>query len=99
MDMYERFIGKVVATRGIGSGVNVGRCAAIKGVDVLLEAGSFFMRSWTYKTSYGAFHSLSKVDVQGGEITLVKNDTIITDVAQCVICDDEILDVLTKLAK
>ena len=26
--MFEKFIGKVVATRGTGSGVNVGRCAA-----------------------------------------------------------------------
>ena len=79
--MFEKFIGKVVATRGTGSGVNVGRCAAFNGVNILFEPGSFFMRSWEYRTAHGAFHSLSCGDVTGGEITLVKNDTIITDVS------------------
>lgn len=97
--MYDKFIGKAVAVRGTGSGVNVGRCAAFVDKNILLEPGSFFMRSWEYSKSRGSFHSLSSVDVDGGEITLVKNDTIIADVAQCVICDERILDVLKEYAK
>ena len=99
--IHKNLIGKAVAIRGIGSGVNVGRCVAIDGPNILLEPGSFFCRQWEYdqSVSYGAFHSLSKVDVHGGSISKVKHDTIITDVAQIVVCDEEIIDVLDKIAK
>lgn len=98
----EQFVGKVVATRGIGSGVNVGTCVAIDNDNILLE-GSYFLRSWEYDNSksHGAFHSLSSACIKdsGGEITKTKNDTIITDVAQVVVCDDKILKILDKVAK
>lgn len=97
-----QFVGKMVATRGIGSGVNVGRCVAIQDDNILLE-GSFFLRSWEYDNSksHGAFHSLSSACIKdsGGEITKTKNDTIITDVAQVVVCDEKILKILEKVAK
>lgn len=98
-NVFDKFIGKVVATRGIGSGVNVGRCVAIDNQNILLEEGSYFVRSWTYTDSHGAFHSLSRADITGGEISAVKNDTIITDLAQAVICDESILEVLKVHAK
>lgn len=95
----EKFIGKVVATRGLTSGVNVGVCVAIKDTNTLLAPGSFFCRAWDYKKSHGAFHSLSEADVTGGTITYVKGDTVITDTAQLVVCDDKLMDILKKLAK
>lgn len=95
----EKFIGKIVVVRGIGSGVNIGKCAAFKGNQILFCPNSFFCRRWEYSDSHGAFHSLARADVNGGEITLIKNETIITDVAQVVICDDKVKDILKGLAK
>ena len=98
--MYDRFIGKTVAVRGIGSGVNVGRCVAVKDTAVLFEKGSFFCSSWTYQApSHGAFHSLANGEITNGTITLVENETIIIDVAQIVLCNSGLPDKLQRLAK
>jgi len=98
--MNDKFIGKLVAVRGIGSGVNVGRVAAHEGIRVLFQPGSFFCSSWEYPgDSFGAFHSLANGKIKGGTITLVKRDTIIEDAAQIVICDDAVEQVLAKFAK
>lgn len=93
-----KFKGKTVAIRGIGSGVNVGICVDISGTNILLEPGSFFCRQWDYKKSHGAFHSLANGDVIGGTITKTDNDTVITDVAQIVVCAEGVMDVLEKAA-
>jgi hypothetical protein len=99
-NLNDKFIGKVIAVRGIGSGINVGRCVAINGVDTLLEPNSFFCASWTYSSkSHGSFHSLANGDVQGGDITRIQRDTIITDTAQRVVCDEGLLDKLKSFAK
>ena len=96
-----KYIGKVVATRGYVSGVNVGRLLSInteKNYIVLTE--SFFLNTWNYKDSYGSMASLSGGDiVEGGEITKVHDDCIITDAGQIVICPEKVLDVCKKCAK
>lgn len=100
ININEKLIGRPVAVRGIGSGVNVGVCAAVQGTDILFEPGSFFCSEWRYsKESHGAFHSLANGDVYDGKITLVENDTIISDVAQKVICSQKTIEVLKKIAK
>lgn len=98
-NINDKFIGKVVAIRGPGSGINMGKCVAFEGKELLLEPNSCFLRKWEYANSHGAFHSLARGDVSGGTITLTKNDTIITDVAQCVICDDGVLEKVRRFAK
>lgn len=95
---YSNFIGKPVAIRGIGSGVNVGICGGFEGKTVLLEPGSFFCRRWEYKDSFGSFHSLANGDVQKGSIAKVTHDTVITDVAQIVVCDPSVIPVLDACA-
>lgn len=98
--MNNNFIGKIVAVRGIGSGVNVGKCIAIDGVNILLEPNSYFCRSWEYPSdSHGAFHSLSNGKIKGGTITRIERDTIITDAAQIVVCADNLLTILEGFAK
>lgn len=98
--MYEKFIGKIVATRGIGSGVNVGRCAAVNGVNILLEPNGYFCPSWSYESgTHGAFHSLANGNIVEGTITKIERDTIITDAAQIVVCKDNLLNVLEGFAK
>jgi len=100
MAITDKFIGKSVAVRGIGSGINVGRCAGMEGTAILFEAGSFFCPSWEYSDkSHGAFHSLANGDVTGGSITLIEKETIITDVAQVVECNDSVIPTLSKFAK
>jgi hypothetical protein len=102
-NITEKFVGKIVAIRGIGSGVNVGRLVVHQGTEALLEAGSFFCKGWKYdeKKSHGAFHSLSTAQVhpKDGEITRVKGDTVITDVAQMVVCDEALVGLLDGQAK
>jgi hypothetical protein len=100
MSINSKFIGKIVAVRGIGSGINVGRCAAIEGTQVLLEPKNYFCPSWEYSSnSHGAFHSLANGDIKGGTITLTERDTIITDAAQVVLCDEKVMNVLEKCGK
>lgn len=99
MTNTNNFIGKTVAIRGIGSGVNVGKCAGIDGVNVLLDQGSFFCRSWEYNNSIGSFHSLANGDIKNGSIARTENETIITDAAQVVICSDSVLEKLEKIAE
>lgn len=98
MNVNDLFLGKVVAVRGIGSGVNVGRVVSINPTEkMVILTDSFYLRNWTYANSCGAFHSLSKADITGGEhIVKVHNDTIIMDVAQMVICPDELLIIVDK---
>lgn len=98
--MFDKFIGKTVAVRGIGSGINVGTVVAVKDTAVLFEPGSFFCPSWAYSSkSHGSFHSLANGDITGGDITKVENETIITDVAQIVICDNSVMKKLDGFAK
>ena len=96
--IVNNIIGKPVAIRGRGSGVNVGICAGIHKDNILLEGGSFFLRKWEYKYAHGAFHSLGNADVHDGEITPIKQESIITDAVQIVLCPDKIMDKLKKIA-
>ncbi len=97
MEELKKYVGKVVATRGIGSGVNVGRLVAIEGATVILTE-AYFMQNWKYANSFGAFDSLSTGDVTGGTIAKIKEDKIITDLAAFVVCPEELLNKCKKHA-
>jgi hypothetical protein len=97
MNELKKYIGKVVAVRGIGSGVSAGILIALEGTTAILT-DAYFLCNWKYTNAYGAMHSLSTGDLIGGEITKVKDDMIITDVANIVICPDDLLDKCKKYA-
>jgi hypothetical protein len=100
-NIYEKYYGKVVATRGYVSGVNVGRLVYFNPITrVLILTDSYFLRKWKYQNSYGSMASLSSGDIiEGGEITKIHDDTIIIDAGQFVICPDSILTICKKCAK
>lgn len=98
-DIENLFTGKIVATKGIGSGVTLGKCAGVLGINLLFEEKSLFMRKWDYSTAYGAMHSLSAADITGGEITIIKNECFILDVAIVVLCDSNAYTKALKYAK
>jgi hypothetical protein len=100
MEEYKKYLGQVVATRGVGSGVNVGKLAYFDCDNkIVILSDSYFLRSWKYLKSYGSMTSLSSGDIVDGEITKIHNDTIITDVAQIVVCPESILAICKKVAK
>ncbi len=97
-EIRNRFEGKIIATRGIGSGVIAGRCITIEGNSCILSE-AFFLREWKYKNSFGSMHSLSTGDIiPGGQIAKIARDIIITDLANAVVCPDDFLEKLEKLA-
>ena len=102
-NIYEKYYGKVVATRGYGSGVNVGRLVHFDPVGkVLILTESYFCRNWEYdeNKSHGSMASLSGGHIEvGGTITRIHYDSIIVDCAQIVICPDKVLEICEKSAK
>jgi len=100
---FEKYIGKPVATRGIGSGVNVGILVYFneESRTVILK-DSYFLRRWSYKNSYGSMASLSSGDILTTgehEITKVHSDSIIINVECLVVVPQKVLDVCEKIAK
>lgn len=98
----DKYVGKVIATRGYASGVNVGKLVHAdpeKKLVILTEA--YFLRNWNYEKSNGSMASLSSGDIttKGGEITRIHKDTILLDVGQFVICPESVLKVCEKIAK
>jgi len=102
-EKFKEYIGKPVATRGIGSGVNAGILAYFneESRTVILK-DSYFLRRWSYKNSYGSMASLSSGDILTTgehEITRVHSDSIIMNVECVVIVPQNVLDVCEKIAK
>jgi len=90
-EIKNRFEGKVVATRGVGSGVVVGRCITIEGNSIILT-DAYFLGEWKYEKSFGSMHSLSTGDIlPGGQIAKIAKEIIITDLANAVICPEDML--------
>jgi len=99
-DILKKYEGKVVATRGYVSGVNVGRLVHFDPENKLvILVDSYFLRSWEYTTSHGSMTSLSSGDITGGTITKILKDNIISDVGQLVICPESVLEICEKFAK
>ena len=97
-EIEKKYIGKVVATRGYSSGVNVGVCVAIDKQTVLIT-DAFFLRKWEYANAFGAMASLSSGDLTGGEISKIHHDAMICDCACVVVCPAELLEKCKKYAK
>ncbi len=94
----EKYVGKVVATRGIGSGVNAGRVVAIEGATIVLT-DAYFLRNWKWNNSFGSMDSFSTGDIKAPcEIAKVSEDMIITDLAKFVVCPDDFLKKVKKLS-
>ena len=97
---FAKYEGKVVATRGYSSGVNVGRFVSIDQASrIITLTNAYFLRSWEYKKSHGSMASLSSGDITGGNITRVHEDSIILDASHMVVCPDSVLDICEKHAK
>lgn len=94
------YIGKVVVTRGIGSGVNAGVLLGFgKDEKTVFLSNSYFLRNWKWNKSFGSMASLSSGDIKGpAEIAKIHHDSIITDCACIVIAPDSLLKKLEKLS-
>lgn len=96
---YSKYIGKVVVTRGTGSGVNAGRLVAFED-KVAILTDSYYCRNWKFNNSFGSMHSLANGDIVGGDnIAKVMNDVIIVDVNTIVIAVDDLLEKIKTFAK
>lgn len=100
MKNINELVGKVVAVRGVGSGVNVGVCTAVTPDSIILMAGNFYLRSWKYPSGgFGSFHSLANGQITGGEnICEVSQDSVIFHAEHVVVCSDELPEKLKKWA-
>lgn len=97
MKSYTDFEGKIVAVRGQGSGINVGRCVGIGPNWIILEAGSFYCQKWTFNKGFGSFHSLANNNIASGEhICEVTKDACIFSQEHVIECDPALMTTLKK---